>query len=299
MDANWLPPLNALRAFEAVARHMSFTRASDELGMTQSAVSYQIKLLEERIGEPLFLRRPRQIALSAAGERLAPKVKDAFSTIRDAFADLRQDASGTLVINTLQTFASRWLAYRLGSFQLANPGIAVRLVTSGKFVDFDREEVDVAIRVGTGPWLGLDRHRLMDLHFAPMLSPALAESIGGLREPADILKLPILTPRDHWWPLWLEAAGLDPKALEGRADHQLGAQSLEAVMAMAGNGVGLLSPEYYPEELAAGKLILPFDIVCRDPTSVHWLVYAESRRNVPKIRAFKSWILAEAGVSEG
>ena len=272
MDPNWLPPLNALRVFDSAARHLSFTRAGEELGMTQSAVSYQIRLLEERVGEPLFLRRPRQIALSAAGERLAPRIRDAFDTIRGAFADLRNDVSGTLVINTLQTFASRWLVGRLGSFQLANPQLAVRLVTAQHYVDFSREDVDVTIRVGKGPWPGLARHRLMTISFTPMLSPKLAASIGGVREPADILKLPILAPRDHWWPRWLQAAGLDPDALKDRPDHRMDAQSLEAGMAVAGVGVGILTPEFYPEEIASGRLVQPFDIVCVDETAVHWLV---------------------------
>ncbi|AZN71641.1 LysR family transcriptional regulator [Georhizobium profundi] len=294
-----LPPLNALRAFEAVSRHMSFTRAADELGMTQSAVSYQIKLLEDRVGKPLFLRKPRQIALSDAGGRLAPKIREAFATMREAVAGLSDDTSRTLVINTLETFAARWLVTRLGSFQLAHPEIAVRLVTTQNYVDFDREEVDVAIRVGTGPWPGLVRHKLMDIRFTPMLSPALAETIGGVREPADILKLPILAPRDHWWPLWLHAAGLDPDALKGRPDHRMSAQALEAGMAIAGIGVGILTPDFYPSELALGQLIQPFDIICTDETATHWLVYAQSRRNAPQIRAFRNWILSQAGVEGG
>lgn len=294
MAAQPLPPLNALRAFEAAARHMSFTRAGEELGMTQSAVSYQIKLLEERVGEPLFLRKPRQLALSAAGERLAPRLTEALELMRDAVASLRQEASGTLVISTLYTFAQRWLMHRLGSFQLAHPAIAVRLLTSQDFVDFQREEVDVAIRVGKGPWPGLAMHKLMNLHFTPMLSPKLAATIGGITEPADLLKLPILTPRDHWWPLWFAAAGLEPAALHQRPDNRLSAQTLEAAMAIAGDGVGMLTPEYYPEELASGQLIQPFDLVCTDETA-HWLVYPESRRSVPKVKAFREWLREQIG----
>src|SRR5690349_21226798 len=136
-----LPPLSSIRCFEAAARHQSFTRAAEELGMTQAAVSYQIKLLEERFG-PLFLRRPRGVALTEAGRRLAPAVTDAFAALRDAFEDLGHAAEGVLVISVVNTFASNWLAPRLGGFQITHPAIAVRLDVTGRLVDFAREEVD-------------------------------------------------------------------------------------------------------------------------------------------------------------
>ena len=122
-----LPPLTALRAFEAVARHLSFTKAADELGMTQAAVSYQIKILEERVGAPLFLRKPRQVALSEIGARLAPEVRQAFELLRGAFAESRQANDSMLSINAVPTFTSQWLVRHLGTFQLAHPGLAAAL----------------------------------------------------------------------------------------------------------------------------------------------------------------------------
>ena len=123
-----LPPLAAIRVFEAAARHLSFTRAAAELGMTQAAVSYQIKLLEDRVGAPLFLRRPREVALTEAGQRLAPEISRAFELLHDAFADLGQREHGTLIVNTMHTFAAQWLAPRLGVFQLLHPEIAKSIV---------------------------------------------------------------------------------------------------------------------------------------------------------------------------
>ena len=152
-----LPSLAAIRAFEATARHLSFTRAAEELGMTQAAVSYQIKLLEERIGEPLFLRRPREIVLTEAGERLAPRTSEAFDILREAYGRFAEGEQVTLTINTMHTFASQWLAPRLGAFQLRHPEIAVRLETSQRLVDFAREEVDVVVRHGAAAGRGWQR----------------------------------------------------------------------------------------------------------------------------------------------
>lgn len=289
-----LPPLAAIRAFEAAARHLSFTKAAAELGMTQAAVSYQIKLLEERIGEPLFLRRPREVALTAAGRRLAPQTSEAFDLLRDAYGRFGADAPSTLIISTMHTFASQWLAPRLGTFQVLNPGIAVRLETTERLVDFAAEEVDVVIRSGMGKWPGLASHRLLGVRFTPMLAPALAASVGGVHEPSDVLKLPLLDPKDPWWITWLTANGLPTDVLATQTGPSLNVQALDAVAAMEGLGVTLLTPAYFRRELAEGRLIQPFDKVIDEGQS-YWLAYPEGRRNVPKIKAFRDWVVAEAG----
>lgn len=286
-----LPPLAAIRAFEATARLLSFTKAAEELGMTQAAVSYQIKLLEERLGEPLFLRRPRGIALTESGQRLAPRTSDAFDILRDAYG--RVADSTTLTISTMHTFASQWLAPRLGTFQLIHPQVAVRLETTERLVDFAVDEVDIVIRSGMGTWPGLVAHKLLDVRFTPMLSPALGASIGGVHEPADILKLPLLDPRDPWWVTWLTANGLPLDILEHQTTPSLNVQALDAVAAMDGHGVTLLTPAYFRRELAEGRLIQPFERVI-DEGQGYWLAYPESRRNVPKLKAFRDWIVAEA-----
>lgn len=285
-------PLNALRVFEAVARLGSFTKAGEELGMTQTAVSYQVKLLEENIGEPLFLRRPRQISLTDTGERVLPKVSDAFVLLNEAMAEARGEIESTLLINTIATFASHWLARRLGAFQLRHPSIAVRLSASDTLIDFTREPVDVAIRSGAGNWRGLMSDKLIQADFSPMLSPKLAESVGGIHKPEDLMKLPIISPTDPWWRIWFTASGLSDLGLESRPRSQYGAQSFEASAAMAGQGVAILTPAFYGDEIAQGRLYQPFEMTCRDHRS-YWLVYAENRRNVPKIKAFRNWILEE------
>ncbi|HMI20068.1 MAG TPA: LysR family transcriptional regulator [Sphingomonas sp.] len=143
-----LPPLAAVRVFEAAARHMNFTAAAAELGMTQAAVSYQVKLLEERLGVALFRRDGRGVQLTPAGERAAPQVARGFDALDAAFARLRSENESTMVVSTTQTFANTWLAWRLGGFQMANPGMAVRLLAEDKLTDFARDEVDVVVRAG-------------------------------------------------------------------------------------------------------------------------------------------------------
>ncbi|CAN7378596.1 transcriptional regulator GcvA [Devosia sp. LjRoot16] len=289
-----LPPLAAIRVFEAAARHLSFTRAAQELGMTQAAVSYQIKLLEERVGSPLFLRRPREVALTEAGERLAPEVSRSFEILREAFIDFGAREHGTLIVNTMHTFAAQWLAPRLGIFQLRHPEIAVRLETTDRLVDFSREQVDVVVRAGKGVWPGLNAVKLLDVRFTPMLSPALAASIGGVHEPADILKLPLLDADDPWWILWLDAYGLPRDVLKQQKTPSMNMQTFDAIAAMTGQGVTLLTPDYFQRELAEGRLIQPFERVFGEGTSF-WLAYPEGRRNVAKIKAFRDWVVEEAG----
>jgi len=295
MVAN-LPPLAAVRAFEAAARHLSFTRAADELGMTQAAVSYQIKLLEERVGAPLFLRRPRQVALSEAGARLYPQVHRAFEALRAAFAEMRTANEATLTISAVPTFAAQWLVPRLGTFQLGHPDLAVRLDVSERIVDFAAEDADVGIRTGRGPWPGLIQHELLRARFSPMLSPALVEEHGGLSAPADFLKFPLLDPGDPWWPDWFALVGVSDYDLESRPQSRLGFQTYTATAAMAGHGVAMLTPALYRSELAEGRLVQPFDVLGEEEGGrAYWLVYPEQRRNVAKIKAFRDWLL-EASV---
>jgi LysR family glycine cleavage system transcriptional activator len=287
-----LPPLPAIRVFEAAARHLSFTRAADELGMTQAAVSYQIKLLEERVGGPLFLRRPREVVLTEAGQLLAPRLREAFDTLREAFADLSDQSEGTLTINTMHSFAANWLAPRLGSFSLAHPNIAVRLETTTRLVDFAREEVDVVVRAGRGVWPGLVAVKLIDVLFTPMLSPELAASIGGVHQPSDVLKLPLIDPKDDWWITWLKAHDLPLDALARQNAPSFSLQTVNGEEALAGRGVALLTPEYFSRELEQGRLVMPFHRLIDEGTG-YWLAYPESRRNVPKIRYFRDWVVAE------
>ena len=286
-----LPPLAALRAFEAVARHLNFTRAAEELGMTQAAVSYQIKVLEERVGMPLFIRRPRQVALSEAGARLAPDVSQAFNLIRHAFADVRDGIGNQLSITAVPTFAVQWLGQNIGLFQLAHPEIAVRIDTSNDLVDFAHGDFDIAIRTLSGPQgKGMICHLLVEANFTPLLSPALAQTINGIATPADLLKLPLLDPQDDWFDIWFAAAGVGGFSAEGRPQTSMGWQSLLGTAAMAGRGVSMLTPMLFRDEIASGRLMRPFDLLATAGKG-YYLVYPETRRNVPRVKLFRDWIL--------
>lgn len=290
-------PLNALRVFEVVARLGSFTKAGAELGMTQTAVSYQIKLLEERTAETLFLRLPRQIALTEAGQRLAPKVTEAFEMLAEAMASLRKAGEETLTIHSTATFAHRWLSRYIGAFQLDHPNIAVRLVTSSTLIDFHSEAADVAIRWGKGDWPGLVSHRIMRLDFSPMLSPRLAEDVGGILEPADLLKLTVISAGDPLWRNWFLAAGIEAPGLDRFPKNEFGTQMLDAAIAMAGDGVAILNPGHFVDDVAAGRLYQPFPLTYNDGQD-YWFAYPQNRRNVPKIRNFRDWLLRRLNVEQ-
>lgn len=287
-----LPPLPALRVFEAAARLGNFTRAGEELGMTQAAVSYQIKVLEERVGSPLFVRTARKVVLTATGEVLAKSATRAFSLLSESFEATRQEANAQLSITTIQTFASNWLSERIGAFQQNRPNLIVNLDTSSRVIDITRGDFDVAIRTGRGEWPGLTTHFLFSGNYAPMLSPRLAESIGGIKEPGDLYRLPLLGHTDPWWKSWFEAAGIVHQPERVIPGPTLGVQFYEAVSAIAGQGVAILTKTLYRAHLADGRLIQPFDIEGSDGHG-YWLAYPEARRNVPKIREFRDWLLEE------
>lgn len=294
MARSQLPPLAAVRAFEAAARHGSFTRAGNELGLTQAAVSYQIKVLEERVGQPLFRRKPRGVELTQVGRVLSKKTGDALNLIADSFAEAQGNAQGTLTMSVIPTFATNFLAERLGQFQIAHPGIAVRLEVSDTLVDFHSGIIDVAIRSGRGDWPDLECHKLIDVEFTPMLSPALADSIGGIARPEDLLKLPILGGLDPWWTRWFDAVGIDASDIGDLPSQTFGPQVLEATAAVAGHGVAMVTPALFQNAVRTGQLIRPFDISCSDGTA-YWITYSHAFRNTPKIKAFRTWLAREVG----
>lgn len=282
-------PLNALRVFETVARLRNFTRAGEALGMTQTAVSYQIRLLEDHLGEPVFLRKPRALQLTATGERLLPKVTEAFALLEEAVTSAHRAASETLEVHAIPTFASQWLARNLGSFQLAHPEIAVRLLRIAKPTDFSNTTADVSIYLETETRDDLVYVDLLNPVYTPVLSPSLAESIGGMNEPADLLKLPLISPHDHWWLQWLHTAGIDKPDMPAESPGVFESQDLEVAAALAGHGVAIVSPFFFPDELASGRLIQPFPIALPSDNPIR-LVYPRARRNAPKIKAFHAWI---------
>lgn len=286
-----LPPLAAIRVFEAAARHLSFTRAAAELGMTQAAVSYQIKQLEDRVGTPLFRRLTRKLALTETGLRLAGPVSDALGQLSDAFAAARAEEDCVLKITTMHTFAANWLVPRLGKFERAGPRWSVWLDTSLRVIDLVAEQVDIAVRVGLGEWPGLVAERLMPVTVSPMASPALLASVGGVQSPLDLLKLPLFREDDESWEAWFEAAGhkVPPGVARGtRLDNQ----QIMGRAAVEGHGVALLNPAFFADDLAAGRLVQPFGQLLCSPRH-YFLVYPKARQHLAKIQAFRAWILDE------
>lgn len=291
-SAHPLPPLAAIRVFEAAARHGSFTRAGDELGMTQAAVSYQVKLLEDRVGMPLFRRGPRGATLTRDGARLAERTGEALEILRQAFAEARHQRDDVLVISALATFAAHALAPRLGHFQIAHPEITTRVEVDHRLADLMNGEATVAIRAGLGRWEGLRADFLLRSHYVPMISPAVVARHGMPKAPADLRDMPLIDVDDPGWPIWFAAAGLDAPVAGAQGRSMLGTQLLAAQATIAGQGASLLTPAYFSDQLARGELIQPFGTFAFDEISL-WLVYPERRRNAPAVRAFRDWLLAE------
>lgn len=260
--------------------------------MTQAAVSYQVKLLEERVGTPLFHRVKRQVLLTETGKRIAPLISSAFDGIDDAFAIARTDSEAVLTISCSNTFAQNWLAVRLGAFQMQRPGLAVRLHTDDHVVDFARDEVDVAIRNSAVPWPGLVSHFLMRVPIAPLASPEFLAQYPPVHTPADLMALPRLSSDDVWWGRWAEQAGACNGNDLPRTGLRLDSQLLEGNAAIAGHGVAILNIALWRNELRAGRLVQPLPQIAFG-RGVYWLVYPEYRRNTAKVRAFRDWLLAE------
>ena len=292
MRSNKLPPLSAIHVFEAAARHTNFTRAASELGMTQAAVSYQIKVLEDRVGAKLFVRQSRGVVLSDIGIRLLPRVSEAFDLLGDAFSDIKQRHQDTLTISVVPSFAVSMLAPRLGKFQVSNPDISVRILMSETISDFNRSDIDVGIRSGRGDWPGLQCDKLIPAKFTPMLSPDLMKNHGALNTPEDLKSYPLIDPVDPWWDKWFQAAGVSDKGSASGPGGSMGSQVMEATAAIAGQGVAILTPAFYFEAVQNKQLVQPFDIVCEDNWA-YWLVCPQSRRNSTPIRAFRNWLVSE------
>jgi len=285
-------PLSAIRVFEAAARLLSFTRAAEELGMTQAAVSWQVKALERRLDQPLFRRLPREVALTPAGERLAKAATEAMTILRGAVSDLSDSGEGVLAISTLQTLAVQWLAPRLGSFQVAHPKIAVRLESNSNIIDLTRDDFDVGIRTGLGDWPGLEAVPLFPSLMTALCSPRVAGSLDLTRGPAAVLDAPKIG-LDSEWAVWFRLAGVAPPPSDNPPApprFAAEAQTMEIAAAEAGQGLALASPILFGAEIAAGRLVQPFEVTLHHARDV-WLVYPRERRRARKIAAFREWLL--------
>lgn len=291
-----VPSLSALAAFEAAARHGSFTRAAEELNLTQGAVSRQVALLEQALGVSLFERVRKRVSLTPAGSAYAADVRDGLARLAAATVSAMafRGASGVLNLAILPTFGTRWLIPRLPRFLDAHPGITINFATRLVPFDFGRDAVDAAIHFGDPVWPGAVLHRLMGEEIVPVAAPSLIARTR-LAEPADMLRVPLLqqSTRPRAWANWLEQQGLAPeRAMMGPRFEQFAMVSQAAV---AGLGLAIVPRFLIEEELRSGVLVVPFDRPVRG-TEGYYLVYPEARAGLPAIIAFRDWLLRECGV---
>jgi LysR family glycine cleavage system transcriptional activator len=290
----FLPSMTSLRVFEAAARHLSFSRAAEELSLTQSAVSRQMRTLEGLLRLKLFHRIRQRLALTAAGAAYLPDVREVLSRIEAATLELlsHQGAGGVLNLAILPTFGTRWLIPRMATFARAHPHVTVNFSTRSTAFDFTAEHLDAAIHFGDpGTWPGVIAHRLMGEEVVPICAPVLARK--RLRALKDLSSQTLLqhATRPHAWQEWLAAAGArDVNPLKGpRFEHfQMVIQA-----AVAGLGVAIMPRFLIEDELAAGELVIPFDRPVRS-TQAYYLVYPEEKKSLPALKAFRDWLLAQA-----
>ena len=297
MISSRLPSLNALRAFEAAARHGSLSQAAAELHVTHSAISHQIKALEAELGLPLFRRVGRGVVANAIGQQLESALSDAFARIGRAVLQARQgDRAGILTVSVEPSFAVRWLVLRLGRFRADHPEIDLRLSATSDLADFSREDVDAAIRHGRGGWTGLEAERLMPAPVFPVCSPTLLADCPPLVEPADLQHHTLLHEGDEtYWREWLTAAGAGEVDVSGGPRFDDGHLTLAA--AGAGQGVALTDDALAAGELADGRLVRLFTAEI-GTDKAYWLVYPPAATTRPKVAAFRAWLLAEVGASK-
>ncbi|MCU0839470.1 MAG: transcriptional regulator GcvA [Rhodospirillales bacterium] len=296
-----LPPLNALRSFEAAARHLSFTRAAEELHVTQAAISHQIKALEDDLGLPLFRRLNRALLLTDEGQTLYPAVRDAFQLITDAAARLKgREHTGMLTVSTLPSFAVKWLVPRISRFQDRNPDIDLRIAANERITDLARDRIDVSIRFGAGVWTGVRCEKLVDESITPVCSPALLPQISS---PQDLAHLTLLheemlpLPGFPNWSDWLAAAGLGA-VVDADRGIRFSHTHMMLQAAIDGRGVALGLSILAADDVAAGRLVAPFGLVLPSGYA-YYLVMPPAAVDRAKIRAFRDWMLAEMAITPG
>jgi LysR family glycine cleavage system transcriptional activator len=292
--ARRLPSLNALKAFEAAARHESFTKAADELSVTQGAVSHQVKALELDLGIRLFDRDRQKLSITRAGRNYLDVVRDAFDRIALGTENIQnQSRVGALTVSTSPDFAAKWLVNRLGRFAETHPGIDLRISATMHHVDFAREDVDLAVRHGDGKWPGLDVVRLCSEELFPVCSPKLLSGRNRVREPSDLLKFPLLHLDDRKdWAEWLEVAGL---VVNAELSHGpiLNRASMIIDAAVDGQGVALARTTLAAWDIINGRLVRPFAAALRLAKS-YWIVCPKATSTLPKVTEFRDWLLSEA-----
>lgn len=304
------PGLGPLRTFEAAARHLNFTKAADELGVTPGAVSVQVRAIEDQLGVRLFWRTSRTVRLTGAGETMLRAAREALDVIARAVEQVGP-AGGrrVLTVSVGMSFAAKWLVPRLDRFRRLHPGVDVRLDVTERLADFAREEVDVAIRFGSGTYPGLRADRLFaEEEMFPVCSPRLLEGKHPLRHPADLRHHTLIhedwrAEGDGWagwpdWPMWLLAAGVE--GVDPARGIRFKQTALVIQAAVEGQGVALGNTSLVADDLAAGRLVRPFDFSLKaSPRFACYLVSPRATADRPLTKAFREWVLLEVAAADG
>ena len=299
-----LPPLNALRAFEAAARRLSFTQAADELNVTPGAVSQQIRQLEEYAGTPLFKRTGRSVLLTDAAQASLPLVRDAFERIAEAGRVMQAPArKGRVMVASAPSFAAKWLAPRLDLFHRKHDGVEAWISADMGLTDFTTADADFAIRYGRGHYDGLRSEKLLDETILPVCSPKLLEGIDAIQKPEDLAHHTLLhdespenDPSCPDWQSWLKARGV--KGVDGTKGPRFNQAILVTEAAAAGRGIALAKRAIAANDLASGRLVAPFADGSTLIDFGYWMVWPKGRHLSPDVRAFQKWLKQEASRSE-
>jgi LysR family glycine cleavage system transcriptional activator len=290
-------PLGSLRVFLAVAQHLSFTRAADQLGVTPGAASLQIKALEEYLGKPLLRRDGREVNLTAEGAALLPRVSVALDDLEQALDETRAPrGGGSLRISMIASFLNKWLTPRLGDFQRANPGIRLTLVTSNDPVDFVRTEHDAAIRMGRGTWTALEREKILDEWLVPVCAAKLLEKHGPVDDSSRLRRYPILHSVSEPWSLWTQRDRIVDEDYAPQGSGTVYDDSA-AILVAARYGLGLALARWslVADEIARGELV----VASQKPLlnrRAYWFVYPKRSRVLPSIAAFQAWFQQQAAI---
>jgi LysR family transcriptional regulator, glycine cleavage system transcriptional activator len=299
------PGLRSLRAFEAAARHLSFTRAAEEMGVTPAAISHQIKEIEDQISVNLFTRTSRSMKLTKAGEILFESAKEALGALeRSLVRAHRTQESKQLRVSASPSVAAKWLVPRLDQFMATVPGADVRVDVSAVTVDFTRDDIDVAIRFGLGKYPGLRADRLFQDQVFPVCNPRIITKDKPLKTPRDLLKHTLIhldweAQGSPWpnWRMWMQASGI--KDFDDNAGLHFGHTALTVQAAIDGMGVALGDSNLVADDLAAGRLVKPFELSLKAPANfAYWIIAPEETADVPMIKAFREWCLAQARATE-
>lgn len=288
--AHRFPPLSALRPFEAAARLESFSRAAEELHLTHGAVSHQVRALEEHLGAPLFVRHGKRVALTAAGRAFAERVRAALAEIAQAAQAVRPRRAGNrLTVSVLPSFASRWLMPRLIRFMDAHPAVEVNVIATSALADFDREDIDVAIRFGRGPYPPLVCEMFLEDEFFPVASPRFNR--GRLpKAPADLLAVRLIREDRDYWSEWFRAAGVAVPGPIGGPIFNDATYSMQA--ATRGEGIAMARMSVVADDLARGALKRLFRLAV-PAHERYWFVSPRDRADLPQVKAFRAWVKSE------